>query len=295
MSATPPRRALQQGMTLVELILVMVIGAVLAATLTVFLRPAIESFSAVRQRAELVDAADAALRMMVRDVRSAVPNSIRSPDGNCFELVPSSSGGRFRRERDTTESPAACPAGCSAALDTSMATSSFDVLSELAATPAVGDYVVVNNQTGGDVYSGVNRSQITQVGSAGSFGRLRLSINPQQFSPGYDGARFVVVPAAEQAVFYVCSGADGTQDANGNGRGTLVRLRGYGFNAASPSVCPSKTAGELMATQVLSCRFVFDPNQGATQQSGFVTLQLSLARNGEVMTLNLGAHVRNVP
>lgn len=291
---TMKARHAQRGLTLLELILVMAIAGILAATLTVFLRPAIESFSAVRQRAALVDAADSALRLMVREVRSAVPNSIRSPDANCFELVPTRSGGRFRRERDTSEDPAACPDGCSAPLDTTTVTSRFDVLSELSATPAVGDYVVVNNQDGNDVYSGTNRSAITAVGSAGSFGRLRLTIDPQQFSPGYDGARFVVVPASEQAVFYVCRGADGTLDADGNGRGTLVRLRAYGFNAAAPASCPAG-AGAVVATQVQSCRFIFDPNQGATQQSGFVALQLSLARGGEVATLNLGAHVSNVP
>ena len=36
-------------------------------------------------------------------------------------------------------------------------------------------------------------------------------------------------------------------------------------------------------------------NQGATQQSGFVSLQIELTRNNETASLVLGAHVSNVP
>jgi MSHA biogenesis protein MshO len=50
-----------------------------------------------------------------------------------------------------------------------------------------------------------------------------------------------------------------------------------------------------MATHVRSCRFIYDPNQGATQQNGFVSLQLELARNGETASLVFGAHVVNAP
>jgi MSHA biogenesis protein MshO len=127
------------------------------------------------------------------------------------------------------------------------------------------------------------------------FGRLRLSVASTQFPSGYDGARFVVVPAAQRAVFYVCSGADGTLDGQGDGKGTLYRAMNYGFNAAYPSACPSTAGADVLATGVKSCRFVYDPNLGATQQSGFVAMQLELARSGEVASLLMGAHVRNVP
>ena len=50
------------------------------------------------------------------------------------------------------------------------------------------------------------------------------------------GGRFVIVPAATKAVFYVCSGADGTLDSSGNGKGTLVRLKNYGFNASGAGI-----------------------------------------------------------
>ena len=289
----------QRGFTLVELILVIVIGGVMAATLTVFMRPALDSYLATRSRADLVAQADTALRRMVRDLRVAVPNSIRIPNSQCFELLPTASGGRYRMEPDTVnDSGPGCTPGadCSAPLDTTQPVTLFDVLTPLAATPAVGDAVVIGNQTPEQVYGGSNRATITQVGTPDArYGRHRIGIASTQFPSGYDGGRFVVVPAAQGPVFYVCSGADGSTDAQGNGRGTLVRLMGYGYNAGYPASCPSAATGHVLASHVLSCQFVHDPNQGATQQNGFVWLQLVLGRSGEQTTLAFGAHVDNAP
>ena len=288
-----------RGFTLIELIVVIVIGSVIAATLAVFVKPAVDGYLASRARADLTDQADTALRRMVRDVRLAVPNSIRTPGAQCFELVPTSTGGRFRAGPDTVnDSGANCAAGatCSAPLDTSQETTVFDVLTALSATPSVGDWVVVGNQTPADVYGGINRAAISAVAApAAAYGRQRLSIASTQFPLGYDGARFTVVPNAQRAVFYVCSGADGALDAKGNGKGTLYRLQNYGFNAAYPSACPSTAAADVLATRVRSCSFVYDPNQGATQQSGFVWMELDLARNGEAAHIAMGAHVANGP
>ncbi len=285
-----------QGFTLIELVLVIVIGAVVAASLAVFFRPAFDSWLAVRVRADLGDQASTALRAMQRDVRLAVPNSIRTPDTSCFELVPTSAGGRFRKAADTVNDASCSGAGCSMPLDVTTSTTQFDVLSPLSTVPSAGDLVVVDNQNPGDVYALNNVATIAAVSTpTAALGQHRITIGSKQFPSGYDGGRFVVVPASQQAVFYVCSGADGSVDASGNGKGTLVRLSAYGFNASYPTSCPATAGGATLATNVKSCRFIYDPNQGATQQSGFVSMQLELARDNETVSLLLGTHVANVP
>ena len=288
-----------RGFTLVELVVAIVIFGVMAATLTVFVRPAFEAYLAVRDRADLAAQAGHALARMQADVRAAVPNSIRTPAANCIEMLPTRGGGRYRRAADTVNDSApgcASRASCSAPLDPTQATTVFDVLTPLNPVPAPGDFVVVDNQNPGDVYAGSNRAAIGAVAvPAAAYGRHRITVAATAFPAGYDGGRFVVVPASQRAVFYVCSGADGTLDANGNGRGTLVRLSSYGFNAAYPAACPATAGGAVLATLVRSCRFVYDPNQGATQQNGFVSLQLELARHGETASLVFGAHVLNTP
>jgi MSHA biogenesis protein MshO len=276
-----------------------VLFGAMAATLASFFRPAIDSYLATRVRAELTAQAWLALARMRSDVRAAVPNSVRTPDVNCFETIPTSTGGRYRRAPDTVNDsgPSCTPgANCSAPLDTSASTTVFDVLTPLSTTPAAGDFVVVDPQNAGDVYSGANRAAISSLSTPNAlYGRHRISIPATAFPAGYDGGRFVVVPAAQKAVFYVCSGADGTLDTAGNGKGTLWRLKNYGFNAAAPAACPATTGGDVLATNVKSCRFVYDANQGATQQYGFVSMQLELARASETVGLVFGAHVVNTP
>jgi MSHA biogenesis protein MshO len=160
----------------------------------------------------------------------------------------------------------------------------------------VGDWIVINNQNVNDVYSGLNRSAVTLVETPTiTQGKHRITINAMQVSNGYSGGRFVVVPNSQRAVFYVCSGADGGVNSQGNGKGTLYRLSNYGFNAAYPGACPDASAGAVVATKVRSCSFVYDPNQGATQQSGFMWLDLTITENNETSHMAVGAHVINVP
>ena len=277
------------GFTVVELTVSIVIFGVIGASVASFFGPAVNAWIDTRNRGELGEQADTALRRLLAEVRAAVPNSIRAPSTSCIELVPTSGGGRLRKAVDSVN------AG-SAPLDTTVATTSFDVLSPLSSPPAVGDFVVIDNQNPNDVYTGSNRAAISAVSTpAAVLGKHRITVAATQFPLGYDGGRFVVVPAAQSAVFYVCSGADGSTNAAGDGKGTLYRLMNYGFNAGAPLSCPSTASAAVLATRVKSCRLVYDPNQGATQQNGFVSVQLELARNGETVSLVLGAHVSNVP
>ena len=289
MSRVPTTGQQQLGFTLVEMIAALVLFGVMAATLTIFFKPALDTWLAMRSRSTLAAEADQAMRRVLRDVQVAVPNSIRTPASSCIELVPSSAGGRYRMATDTVTAGAA-------AVDPSTTTTSFDVLTPLATLPAVGDWVVVDNQNPGDVYSGANRSAIRAISTpAAALGRHRLAIDAMQFPLGYDGGRFTVVTQAQQAVFYVCSGASSALDGNGNAPGVLYRLKQYGFNAAAPGACPATAGADVLATGLRSCRFLYTANQGATQQSGFVSVQLEFTRSSETASLVFGAHVANTP
>ena len=278
-----------RGFTLLELVLVIIITGVMAAAIAVFFKPAVDAYFDTRRRAELSDAADTALRRIGREVRRAVPNSIRIPGDQCFELVPTKSGGLFRRETDIVNANAN-------PLDSTGPDSAFDVLSPLAAAPVAGDFVVIGNQNVGDVYSGATRGMVAgwssppaPGGAPVGVGRITLAA-ATQFPAGYDGGRFQIVDGNEPAVFYVCRNAG---EANGNGTGELLRLV-RAFDATYPVACPA-AGGVRLASRVASCRFVYDPNQGATQQSGFVWMHIELLSGGERVALAHGMHVSNVP
>lgn len=292
------RLRFSRAFTLVELLVVMMITGVIGAAFMVFFKPAVESYFDASRRARLTDQADTALRRMGRDIRSAVPNSIRSANSQCFELVPTSTGGRYRKEPDIVNDsgPDCAPSStCSAPLDVSQATTVFDVLSPLSPLPAPNDWVVVGNQNTNDVYmaSSPTRAQISST-SASNYGTVRINIVSKQFPTGYDGGRFTVVPNnnGAPAVFYVCDnpGVDGS----GNGTGTLFRLTRE-FVENYPAACPATAGGAIVATRVRSCTFIYNPNQGETQQSGFVWMALEIAEAGEAISLSYGAHVDNAP
>ncbi len=287
-----------RGFSLVELILVIVVLGVLAGVVTVFVRPAVQGFIAQRHRSELQSAAQGALQAMQRDIRSAVPNSIRTPSDQCFELVPTVGGGRYRMAPDTVNDTAGCAtaASCSAVLDPGSLTQRFDVLGPLNGTAAANDFVVVGNQNGNEVYgNGINRSAITSPNEAmdkPAFGSQRIAITPIQFPNGGFGGRFQVVSGSEQAVFYICSGAG--LDAAGNGTGQLLRRSAYGFNASYPSACPAAAAADaVLATRVSACSFEY--SQAALTEYGLMGLRLELSRDGETVSLQLGAMVANIP
>ena len=273
-----------RGFTLVELVVVITITGIMAASIAVFFKPAVDAYFDARRRAELTDTADTALRRIGRDVRRAVPNSIRIPVGGdqCFEVVPAKAGGLYRRAADKDNVN-------SVPLDTTGASGSFDVLSPLATVPVMGDFVVIGNQNTNDVYTGTTRGTVSAWanppapgGAAVGVGRITLA-PATQFPAGYDGGRFQVVDKIEQSVFYICDGA-----------GNLMRLV-RPFSAAYPAACPGTAGAVPLATNVSSCSFVYNPNQGATQQSGFVWMQIELTSGGEKIALAYGAHVSNVP
>jgi MSHA biogenesis protein MshO len=278
----------QHGFTLVELVIVVVLVGVVGSILALQIGPTLQGYLMVGRRTALTDQADTALRRIVQEVRAAVPNSLRLGSAQCLELVPTIDGGRFRAGPDVDPDRSG-----DAFLDYDVAATQFDVMTPFTARPAVGDLVVIGNQNPGDVYGGGNVSTITSVanhaGADGWKGAHRLGVTPTRIPFGYQDGRFVVVPGGEQAVSYVCAGA-GLED--GRGQGVLYRIPGA---LAAVQSCAVPAGAPVLASKVASCAFVYSPNLGATQQSGFVQLQLTLADGGEAVALTLGAHVSNVP
>ena len=286
------KRLPARGFTLVELIVVIVLIGIIGGVLVLQLLPAIRSYLLVGQRAALTNQADTALRKFVGEVRSAVPYSLRLGSSTCMELVPSKDGGRYRMGPDTNND-----GNTGAFLDDTETRSQFDVLTDAVNAPVPGDAIVIGNQNTGDVYGQVNVGIVKASGAPTNpaTGVSSITLDASiQVPPGYDGGRFMVVPKDEKVVTYLCLGAKLDQDT-GTGAGKLYRLADAAFhlNATCPDQAPAGAA--LVADKVSHCAFIYSPNQGATQESGFVQLQLTLSDKGESVPLTIGAHVDNVP
>lgn len=262
-----------RGFTLVELIVVMVLMGILASTIAVFLKPAIDAFFDARRRADMTDAADTALRRMAQDIRRAVPNSLNVIDGTtgdgnaaCLQVVPTVGGGRYRTDIDT-----AVPATVALNLD-SVAPFRLNVLAQQGSAAVVNDFVVINNQNGGDVYNGESRAGISDLGPP-----LTLNTNPT--ASGYMGGRFQLVQNAESSVMYTCANNQLTRKA---------------FSGAPTKKTACESDGVLVAGNVDACTFTYN-DAGAT--FGLLTLQLLMrdTPSGESITLGYGIHMDNTP
>lgn len=262
----------QDGFTLLEMVMVIVITGIVAGIVAVFLRAPVEQYMDVARRAEMTDVADTALRRIARDLRGALPNSVRvtgTCDGTAectLEFMPTVGGGRYRAQGGDD-------------LAFHKADTSFDVLGPMPPATTAHHVVVYNlGIEGADAYEGSSAAtHVRREISAVVAGNIAItSDQPLPFdSPSH---RFHVV---SMPVKYVCAAT---------ASGTLTRVSDYGW----PEGAASAGTSSRLAQNVSRCRFNYDQNV-VGQRAGLVTLHLSLTDGGETVTLYHAAHVSNQP
>ena len=267
----------KQGFTLIELTIVIVLLGVISAIASVFVKGAFDAYVATVRRAALTDVADTTLRRMKRDLRSALPNSIRTPDpaGQCLEFIPTKTGGRYRADVNA--------AGGGDKLDFSMADASFNMLGSNAALPAdqrivPGDAIVVYNLgiPGADAYQSDNVTLVTALtGESAASIETGIAIVAKQFPLASASNRFHVVPADEKVVAYVCYD------------GNLYRTASTTFSSACP------TTGSMLARHVSACHF--DYTSSDLQRNALVRMVIEFADRAEAVSLFGEVHVNNTP
>lgn len=301
-----PFRPRQRGFTLIEAIVVMVITAIIGGMVAVFIRMPVQGYVDMVARAELTDLADTTLRRMKRDIRLALPNSVRVTNVGAIQYVEfllTKAGGRYLDEDDNV-----IEAGATVLDWNNVANCGFTVVGGAAVMPTgkqtilAKDYLVIYNlgegQTPANAYDcsvSCNRAVIQNV--AGTLITLAANPfapqNPQLPSPG---KRFQVVTSA---VTYVCD----------PGQRTLTRYWNYNITPAQPTTvallttadpnkAPTVTAASsaLLANNVSSCSF--DYLNLANTHSGLIGLRLAfenLGSNSGVVTLVQQVHVDNTP
>ena len=274
------------GFTLIEAIVAMVLTGILAGIVITFMVKPVQSYFDSVSRAGLTDAADVALRRMTRDVRLALPNSLRvttTATTNYIEFIMTSSGGRYRSDGD----------GSTAGnfLSFTGATASFDVLGILPTNPAIapGDFIVIYNLGPGyapaDAYTGGNRAQV--AAAWGGANPVTLTAATQGVFSGQSpplpspDSRFQVVPGGTMAVTFACPLA----------AGPLTRQSGYGFTP----VQGTPTIGGTTATLAANASCVVTYAADATGRNGLLYVQLTLTSGAERVVLSQQIHVENAP
>lgn len=266
----------QRGFTLVELIMVIVLMGVIGGMVAVFMKSPIDAYFDSARRAALTDVADTAVRRLARDIRKALPNSIRTPTttpaSQCLEFISTKTGGRYRTEDAT--------AGDGTALNFTAADNSFNMLGSNNALPVIqrikqDDVIAVYNLgiIGSDAYNQDNTSRVSAAPVDGA--ETQISIDSKLFPLASGGNRFHVIPKNETVVAYVCSG------------NKLYRTASTTFASACPA------SGAVLADKLSSCTFVY--NGSDLQRNALVQITLKFTDNGETVSLYHEVHVSNTP
>lgn len=288
-----------RGVTLVELIVVMTVLGIIAAVAALALRDPVQAYADTNRRAELTDMADTALRRMARDIRLALPNSVRV-GGNNLELLLTKTGGRYREQQSS--------GGVGDVLDFALPDTAFDTLGPMSSVPAPivnGDILVVYNLnaspgvTSANAYTfgsgncsapespNCNTAAISGTGNGALPNETRINFAARQFPHASPGNRFHVV---QGPVTYECT--PGALDAQGNATGTLTRIDGYTIALNQPTGTFGTRA--LLADNVAACNLSYDPLV-LMQSLGLVSISLTLTKGGESVTLYHEVHVTNIP
>ena len=272
----PPAKGMefQAGFTLVELVIVITIVGILAAGVATFIRNPTQAFIDGENRANLTDRADTALRRMARDIRNALPNSVRNTTNGSdsfIEFVPVKAAGRYRAAvgASVSDNP----------LDFSLAADTFDVLGP-SVNIASGDRLVIYNLgiTGSDVYEGSDSRLLLTTGSLNL-----LSFSGGTFPQASPCSRFYVISTP---VSYAC---DMTNKR-------LLMYSGYAIQATQPSsvaTLNSLATARQLATNLSSCQINYVA--GVLQRNSVVTIYLGFTQDVASIKLMHQVNVVNSP
>lgn len=272
------------GLTLIEMVISLAIAAILAIFVVTFIAQSVQGYTDLGRRAELTDAAESALRRMGRDLRVALPNSVRinaNTGGNtsfAVELIPVLDGAKYTNQ-----------GAVGVKLNTGASDTVFTITGcfrNAAVRNAAGMRMVVNNGATptDDVYS--NASLGTGTSSVITAAAVNISIAPatctvgtndvvtfstaHQFRGDSPALRIYVVTTP---VSYLCDAA----------AGTLRRYAGYTISSAQPtdpSIAPlASVASVLVVDNVAACEVKTTTSDVVNRR--LVTLALTLSEEGD--------------
>lgn len=275
-----------RGFTLVELVVVMVIIGIVSSVLGLFVSSPIRGFIDQSRRAALTDAADLALLRMARDLRSALPNSVRSsPDGRAIEMLRTLDGERYRVEP---------PGGEEDRLTPGVADNAFNTLAPLGGSDGIPDGARLAIYPLGEdgtrpyldgVLTPAGMSISRSVVNVGTTVESRLTLDSAHVFPQDSPNRRVFL--VDGPVSYLCSG------------GRLLRYEGYALQALQPTTA---AALDLLATPAViaentdetRCNLQYS-NNANSQRSAVVRLVIVLEQEQEFIRLQRQVHIDNSP
>lgn len=263
------------GFSLVELVIVIAIVGILSGIIALVIRTPILAYEDTIKRAELADQGSSAIRMIKKDIKMSLPNSMRisnSEDKTYLEFLSIINGGKYRSQNTIDNN--------GNILDFNIADDSFDILSE--AITFSGDEKIVVANIGTVAYDAYALDNMATYNGITNTPVKKIVINPKQFPLESINENFYVV---KTPITYVC-------DKNSK---QLIKYWNYEVSANQPVntlISPLNSAkSTLVANNISNCNFVY--SEGENSRNGIVTIIITLANESQKATLYGDTYVRN--
>jgi len=285
-TATPAVR----GFTLVELVITIAVGSVVVAFMAMFIVTPMTIYTSQTRRTMLVDAADSALRFIGRDLRAALPNSVRvntSGSVTALELLATVDGARYQ-----DSGPPALALDLAAADGAFATTVPFTQVTLPCTTICSTYFLSIYNlgvagadayETGSKVITPATTTITISAGATANQNLVTLS-SPFQFAFGSPGQRVYLVSGP---VSYLCD----------TGAATLTRYSGYTIastqTASAAVLTAAGASAALVASNVAGCQFAL--SAATAHRNSLATLRLQIAQSGESVQLLHQVEVVNAP
>lgn len=280
-------RCRHAGMTLIEMVIAILLAGILAIFTVRFIATAMLGYDDLSRRAELVDAAEGALRRMGRDLRLALPNSVRVSDtaaniSFALELIPILDGAKYNSKY-----------GAATVKLTFAGDDEFDVFGTFqnsAVLTTSGIRVVINNlgTSGNDVYEDAAGGSgaagvITSTATTVSISTTVDSNHHITLTPAYD-FKGSATTGTNHRMYLVTTPVSYLCDAS---VGTLMRYYNYAITATQPTTAAAFTALNASSARIVNhvggCRVYSAASD--IRDRGLVTLALTLSDGGESVNL----------
>lgn len=255
-----PRR--QTGFTLIELITVIVVLALVAVIGTGFIVSATDSYQTTQTRAALVNTGRQALERMTRQLRGALPYSVRTTnDGNCVQFMPVAGGG-FYREAAPDQANNVADHGH---IDTTPTPAEADF--------GTAEYVSIGAMDSNELY-GSSPESLAEITSRTS---TRVNFDDRKWQRNSLSRRFYLLDSPE--AFCVFGG----------------QLRFYPNQEVTAGSVDTSSGYDLLARNAESAGTLFALSQASENRNVILEMNIGFTEGGESITFQQEVLIRNVP
>ncbi len=275
-----------RAFTLVEMITVLLLLSILMIGTVRYITDSAEGYAIAVRSSDLAAHGRLAVERLQRELRNALPGSVRTDVPQCIEFLPVIAASQYLDVPDAD--------GASAALDFPAAGGGPAAAQFSVVTPPVdvsgAAYVAVYPVSTAQVYSVSASASLNAFSSvAPNGGSTRISDVTMADSHRFPHA------SPTRRVYFTGSPVSWCvlTTAFGASAGQLRRYAGYGFNVvqAQPALASSTVVSEGIDTT----NPVFTYHAGAPERSAIVQVSMQVARAGQSLTLSHEVQIRNAP